>query len=194
MTWQDVASEMLVQMHPDLWDNPAFEEGVGSVRPGEGWLLYGLVRALRPAWILEVGTGYGFSTLHLAAGCHDNGHGTVFSIEPEPGRRQAAQNWLRKGGVAQWAVLCATWPNLVYVDLAFFDAVHTAQAVASYFAAVELLLVQEAVVVVHNGCHEDHAAKALEIAGFDDQWTVLRLPGTSKGGLAVLARKARIEE
>jgi predicted O-methyltransferase YrrM len=50
-----------------------------SARGGE--LLYVLVRAMRPNIIVEFGTSYGISTLHLAAAVADNGMGSVVSTE-----------------------------------------------------------------------------------------------------------------
>jgi predicted O-methyltransferase YrrM len=46
-----------------------------------GELLYILVRARRPATIVEFGTSYGISTLYLAAAVADNGTGSVVSTE-----------------------------------------------------------------------------------------------------------------
>src|SRR4051794_12770528 len=40
-----------------------------------GKLLYNLVRAARPATVVEFGTSFGISTLHLAAAVRDNGTG-----------------------------------------------------------------------------------------------------------------------
>jgi predicted O-methyltransferase YrrM len=50
-----------------------------SARGGE--LLYILVRAKRPATIVEFGTSYGISTLYLAAAVADNRMGSVVSTE-----------------------------------------------------------------------------------------------------------------
>jgi predicted O-methyltransferase YrrM len=50
-----------------------------SAKGGE--LLYILVRARRPATIVEFGTSYGISTLYLAAAVADNGTGSVVSTE-----------------------------------------------------------------------------------------------------------------
>jgi predicted O-methyltransferase YrrM len=46
-----------------------------------GELLYALVRASRPTTVVEFGTSYGISTLHLAAAVADNGVGHVFTTE-----------------------------------------------------------------------------------------------------------------
>ena len=46
-----------------------------------GRLLYALTRAIRPAVVVEFGTSYGISTLHLAAAVKDNGTGHVYGTE-----------------------------------------------------------------------------------------------------------------
>ncbi|MET1073391.1 MAG: class I SAM-dependent methyltransferase, partial [Umezawaea sp.] len=46
-----------------------------------GRLLYTLVRATRPTTVVEFGTSFGISTLHLAAAVRDNGRGHVVTTE-----------------------------------------------------------------------------------------------------------------
>lgn len=46
-----------------------------------GQLLYNLVRAVRPATVVEFGTSFGISTLYLAAAVRDNGTGRVITTE-----------------------------------------------------------------------------------------------------------------
>jgi methyltransferase family protein len=49
---------------------------------GFGFLYYGLVRSLRPAHTVVIGSGYGFSVVCLALGCKDNGFGKVSFVDP----------------------------------------------------------------------------------------------------------------
>jgi predicted O-methyltransferase YrrM len=51
------------------------------VTPEAGRLLYSLVRATRPATIVEFGMSFGISALHLASGVRDNGSGRVVTTE-----------------------------------------------------------------------------------------------------------------
>jgi len=46
-----------------------------------GNLLYTLIRAARPATVVEFGTSFGISTIYMAAALKDNGHGTVVTTE-----------------------------------------------------------------------------------------------------------------
>ncbi|MFI6165970.1 O-methyltransferase [Nocardia sp. NPDC051052] len=65
-----------------------------------GTLLYTLVRAARPATIVEFGTSFGISTIYLAAAVADNGVGHVLSTELSVAKVAAAQANLAEVGVA----------------------------------------------------------------------------------------------
>jgi predicted O-methyltransferase YrrM len=64
-----------------------------------GRLLYALTRAIRPATVVEFGTSYGISTMHLAAAVRDNGVGRVVSTELSEKKAAAAQANLDEAGV-----------------------------------------------------------------------------------------------
>jgi predicted O-methyltransferase YrrM len=51
------------------------------ISPDAGKLMYALIRATRPATVVEFGMSYGISTIHLAAAVRDNGAGQVFTTE-----------------------------------------------------------------------------------------------------------------
>ncbi|MFF0816544.1 O-methyltransferase [Rhodococcus sp. NPDC003318] len=51
------------------------------ISPDTGRLAYSLIRASRPAQIVEFGMSYGISTLHLAAAVRDNGVGHIHTTE-----------------------------------------------------------------------------------------------------------------
>lgn len=52
-----------------------------SIDPDEGKLLYALVRALKPAKLLEIGVREGASTAHLLAAIEANGDGELISYD-----------------------------------------------------------------------------------------------------------------
>jgi len=54
----------------------------GRKNLGYGHLYYSLVRLLRPAHILAVGSGYGFSVVSLGLGLRDNGSGRLTFVDP----------------------------------------------------------------------------------------------------------------
>ncbi len=64
-----------------------------------GNLLYMLARSSRAKVIVEFGTSFGISTLHLAAGLRDNGGGRLITCEFEPSKAAIARENLRDGGL-----------------------------------------------------------------------------------------------
>lgn len=75
----------------DLWLPVSRETGV---------LLYMLARSMRAGSIVEYGTSFGISTLHLAAALRDNGGGRLITSEFEPSKVAQARKHLTEGGVA----------------------------------------------------------------------------------------------
>jgi predicted O-methyltransferase YrrM len=65
-----------------------------------GKLLYMLARACRARTIVEFGTSFGISTLHLAAAIRDNGGGRLITSEFEPSKVTRAREHLTAGGLA----------------------------------------------------------------------------------------------
>ncbi|TQF37494.1 methyltransferase [Bradyrhizobium sp. UNPF46] len=64
-----------------------------------GTLLYMLTRSSRARTIVEFGTSFGISTLHLAAGLRDNGGGHLITSEFEPSKAARARKNLIAGGL-----------------------------------------------------------------------------------------------
>jgi len=75
----------------DLWLPVSRETGV---------LLYQLARSTNARHIVEFGTSFGLSTLHLAAALRDNGRGRLIGSEFEPSKVARARQHLVEGGVA----------------------------------------------------------------------------------------------
>lgn len=70
-----------------------------AVSPETGRLLYMLARALRARVVVEFGTSFGISTLHLAAALRDNGGGRLIGSEYEPSKVQQARAHLQQAGL-----------------------------------------------------------------------------------------------
>jgi len=66
-----------------------------------GLLLYMLARSSQARAIVEFGTSFGISTLHLAAALRDNGGGQLITTEFEPSKAQRARDNLREGGLLE---------------------------------------------------------------------------------------------
>jgi predicted O-methyltransferase YrrM len=62
-------------------------------------LLYMLARSIRARTIVEFGTSFGVSTLHLAAALRDNGGGRLITSEFEPSKVARARANLAAGGL-----------------------------------------------------------------------------------------------
>ena len=64
-----------------------------------GTLLYMLARSTKARTIVEFGTSFGISTLHLAAALRDNGGGRLITSEFEPSKVARARQNLVDGGL-----------------------------------------------------------------------------------------------
>ncbi|MFT3722528.1 MAG: class I SAM-dependent methyltransferase [Hyphomonadaceae bacterium] len=64
-----------------------------------GHLLYMLTRGLKARTIVEFGTSFGISTLHMAAALRENGGGLLITSEFEPSKAARARANLTAGGV-----------------------------------------------------------------------------------------------
>jgi predicted O-methyltransferase YrrM len=64
-----------------------------------GALLYMLARSCKARTIVEFGTSFGISTLHLAAALRDNGGGQLITSEFEPSKVMRARANLTAGGL-----------------------------------------------------------------------------------------------
>jgi len=102
---QSSAEERAALMRQAQTDYPSFyglaKEMFLPVSPETGRLLYLLVRATKARSIIEFGTSFGLSTLHLAAGLKDNGGGLVIGSEFEAGKVARAKQNLLAAGLAE---------------------------------------------------------------------------------------------
>lgn len=81
----------LYEMLKDLWL---------PVSRDTGKLLYMLARNTKAKAIVEFGTSFGLSTLHLAAALRDNGGGVLIGSEFEPSKIELARHHFVEGGVS----------------------------------------------------------------------------------------------
>lgn len=78
----------------------ALAEFALPVSPATGRLLYMLARATGARAIVEFGTSFGLSTIHLAAALRDNGGGRLITTEFEPAKIEQARANLVEAGLA----------------------------------------------------------------------------------------------
>ncbi len=82
------------QYYAQLKDHPL------AVSRDTGKLLYILARSVRARSIVEFGTSFGISTLHLAAALRDNGGGRLIGSELEPSKIKRARENLAAAGLS----------------------------------------------------------------------------------------------
>lgn len=78
----------------------AMAEVYMPIDPEAGRMLYSLIRAARPEIVVEFGTSFGISTLHLAAAVRDNGVGRVITTEMSASKIAAATATFAAAGLA----------------------------------------------------------------------------------------------
>jgi len=129
-----------------------------------GRLLYMLARATNARTIVEFGTSFGLSTLHLAAALRDNGGGRLITTEFEPSKVARARDNLAAGWLADLVeiregdaleTLASGLPDTV--DLLLLDGAKSLYM--EILALVESRLRPGAVIVADNA---DHCPEYLE--------------------------------
>ena len=95
----------------------AYGELYIPVSPEGGRLLYTLIRASRPATVVEFGTSFGISTIHLAAAVRDNGTGRVVSTELNAAKVARARANLAEAGLADLVTILAGDARQTLADL-----------------------------------------------------------------------------
>lgn len=124
--------------------------------PAWGRLLMRLVRELRPAKVLELGTGVGISTAYQAAALELNGGGRLASLDAGREFSKTAKALLRGLDLAgrvdlEFGMIEATLPGVLKrlgpVDLAFVDAEHEGPPTLSHLETMLPSLAEKAVIV-----------------------------------------------
>jgi predicted O-methyltransferase YrrM len=78
-----------------IWDREFM-----AVAPEVGRLLYLLVRSRRPARVVEFGTSFGLSAIHIAAALRDNGFGHLVTTEQNANKASRAAQHLEQVGLS----------------------------------------------------------------------------------------------
>lgn len=88
---------------------PTLEREVGLIRelylpvsPKQGKFLYQVARSVGARRVVEFGTSFGVSTIHLAAAVRDNGGGIVIGSELEPSKVAKAKQNIEEAGLADF--------------------------------------------------------------------------------------------
>jgi predicted O-methyltransferase YrrM len=109
---------------PSLWT--AWDSDSTEVEVGE--LVAALVRATQPERVVETGTAFGSTTWQLADALRRNGHGFLYSLEPDPHRAGLARGQVESRGLAGFAEVVEesslAWEPPGRIDLLFSDSVY----------------------------------------------------------------------
>jgi predicted O-methyltransferase YrrM len=108
----DLRRARVAMAHPDGFGPTAGREQADAceeiyipISPEAGRLLYSLIRAARPSTVVEFGTSFGISTIHLAAAVRDNGAGRVVSTELNAAKVARATANIAEAGLADWVTI-----------------------------------------------------------------------------------------
>jgi predicted O-methyltransferase YrrM len=160
------------------------------VEPDTARLMAVLVRATRPARMLELGTSNGYSTIWLADAAQAVGAELV-SVELDPARSDQARRNLESAGVADDAeLLVADAGELLadspdeHWDFVFLDAERPAYA--GYWQDLKRALAGDGLLVVDNVLsHADQVADFRELVAADPD-VVEAVAPTGAGALLVV--------
>jgi predicted O-methyltransferase YrrM len=109
-----------------------------SISPKEGQLLFRLVRDIKPAYIVELGTSFGISTLYMALAARDS---KVYTLEGCIDSANIALENFEKVGVHNINVITGKFEeklkevlaSLPRLDMVFFDGNHKMEPTLRYF-------------------------------------------------------------
>lgn len=149
----------------------------GSLWRVEGQALYAMVRTLKPAKVLELGTWHGASATHILQALHDNGMGaldcvdsraygdiTIGDMIPDELRYRLTIHAADIGDFIQTA------PDASY-DLIFEDGMHDADQVERVWRAAKRLLRIGGMIVSHDAMHAiagEAVREGITRAGYED--------------------------
>jgi len=97
-------------------------DGVPAISPETGWLIHVLAASIAPRRILEIGTGYGCSGIHLARELAPEG--MLFTVERDPARAAAARQHFDRAGLGgRVSVMVGEAARLIHKVAGPFDLI-----------------------------------------------------------------------
>jgi len=119
------------------------------------FLLFKLIRALRPSVSLELGTAMGISAAYLAAACELNELGKVVTLEGSESLASLARENFKKLGLNRVHLVQGRFQDVLDkvlleqapIDFAFIDGHHDEQATQKYFKQIVPYLSDHAVLI-----------------------------------------------
>lgn len=105
--------------NPELYD--ALAQPSAEVEVGD--FLHGLIRLLKPEYVLEIGTAFGHTSYRIASALKENGFGHLETVEKKANRHRKATKLLEGLPVDLFLGSYQEFKPQHKYDLAFFDAV-----------------------------------------------------------------------
>jgi hypothetical protein len=190
-TLNDALTQLADVLHLDAADliryaaeDTAGGRGTGfsgwAIDPDEGRILYALVRALRPAQVVEIGVNEGASSTHLLAALAANNYGRLDSYDTDTNAGLLVPDGIH----ADWELHIedATLVELPHASVVFEDADHSLAGATAMFTKLKALSPQ--VLVTHDvnmtTAHGDFYVGVAFADVFPDGFT-LTLDGCERG-------------
>jgi predicted O-methyltransferase YrrM len=139
-----------------------FNSGLGD----SCWLLHGLVRALKPATVVEIGSARGKSACYMALALRENGRGMLHAIDPHTStdwndtKAVDSYTWMtrtiRTLGLERWITVVRKTSNAAAsgwstpIDLLFIDGDHSYDGVKRDFDLFSPHLSERGVCLFHD--------------------------------------------
>lgn len=129
---------------------------MGSLFGVEGQILYALVRILKPAHVVEIGSLRGCSTAHLATALSVNGSGRLTAVDIAPDARDQFPKHLESvlTGVTADGLDWLTGQEDGSIDLLFEDSSHGTDMCAAVAELCKTKLAPGGVLVMHDAGHD----------------------------------------
>jgi len=126
-----------------------------SKSPSWATLLFVLIRRLRPAVCLELGTCLGISAAYTAGALQLNGHGTLVTIEGDETLAAKAREHLASLNFSNVKVLSGRFAEVLPsvlekirpLDFVFVDGHHDGEATVSYWTSIKPKLFRRSIVI-----------------------------------------------
>lgn len=151
------------------------------ISPVAGRLLYSLIRAARPATVVEFGMSFGISTLHLAAAVRDNGTGHVYTTELTQKKIDAGRQTFTQAGLDDVITVlegdALTTLTTIDADIDFVLRDGWKPMYAPVLELIEPRLASGTIVVADNADSPDLADYLARVRDPDNGYVSLNFPG-----------------
>jgi hypothetical protein len=130
--------------------NPVWE--IGSLWEVEGKILYALIRALKPAHVIEIGSYHGCSTTHICEALLKNGKGKLTSVDITH-RFKAPARFKKVLKQVESDLFKYEFPKTPRVDFVYEDALHEPGQVSHIWNLFKKFAKKGAAILSHDAEH-----------------------------------------